>query len=91
MSDPLDKLHRNTKLSKEALLAYVQLCNAVVDAVKEAGPQGAPAGPMYAAFMSVGMSLEQFERMMDLLVKSGRLRKSGHLYFYVDTIQETPR
>jgi hypothetical protein len=53
------------------------------------GPQGAPAGPMYAAFMSQGMTLEQFERMMDAIVKSGRLRKQGHLYFYVDVTQET--
>lgn len=80
----LDNLHGRSKLTKEALIAFVELCNAVVDAVKEAGPQGAPAGPMYAAFMSVGMSLEQFERMMAALVKSGRLRKSGDLYFYVE-------
>jgi hypothetical protein len=84
-----DDLHNRSKLTKEALLAFVQLCDAVVDAVKEAGPQGAPAGPMYAAFMSVGMSLEQFERMMDVLVKAGRLRKQGHLYFYAEPQPET--
>lgn len=86
----LDKLHQYSKLTKEALIAFVELCNAVVDAVKEAGPQGAPAGPMYAAFMSVGMNLEQFERMMAALVKSGRLRKSGDLYFYIPQPGDKP-
>lgn len=89
MSNPLDKLHTSSKLTKEALIAFIELCDAVVDAVKEAGPQGAPAGPMYAAFMSYGMSLEQFQRMMDMLVNAGRLRKQGHLYFYVEQPQET--
>lgn len=84
MSNPLDKLHAQSKLNKEALMAFIQLCDAVCDAVKEAGAQGAPAGPMYAAFMSYGMSLEQFERMMNVLVSAGRLRKSGNLYFYVE-------
>lgn len=80
----LDDLHNKSRITKEALLAYVELCNAVVAAVKDAGPGGAPAGPLYAVMMSTGMRLEQFERMMDLIVQSGRLRKSGHLYFYVE-------
>lgn len=80
----MSDLHNRSKLTKEALIAYMELCLAVIDAVKEAGPQGAPAGPMYAAFMSAGMSLEQFQRMMDGIVRSGRLRKSGDLYFYVE-------
>lgn len=78
----------STRVTANDLLAFVQLCEAVIDAVKEMGPQGAPAGPLYAAVMTVGMSLEQFERLMDTIVRSGRLRKSGHLYFYVDVTQE---
>jgi hypothetical protein len=85
----LDDLHNKSRITKEALVAFLQLVEVVIDRVKDAGPQGAPAGPLYATLMSAGMTLQQFEQMMDAIVKSGRLRKSGHLYFYVDVTQET--
>lgn len=64
-------------------MALAALCNAFLESVKEAGPQGAPAGPLYAAAMTHGLSLEHFEAIMGALVKAGKLRKSGHLYFAV--------
>lgn len=79
----MSDLHDQSKLRKESLIALVQLCNAIVDAVKEAGPQGAPAGPLYAALMTAGCTLEHFEYLMGVLVSAGRLRKSGDLYFFV--------
>lgn len=64
----------------------IELVNdVVVDTVKEAGPTGAPAGPMYLAFAQAGWSLEAFERMMTALVESGRLTKRGHCYFAAPT------
>jgi hypothetical protein len=63
----------------------VRLLCAVADAleqtVKEAGPDGAPAGPLYLACMEHGCTLGQFEGIMGALVDAGRLRKQGHLYF----------
>lgn len=67
-----------TAAQREALLAIVDV---TVEAVRAAGPTGAPAGPMYAAMMAHGCTLTQFEGLMSALVRSGRLRQSGNLYF----------
>lgn len=60
---------------------------AIVETVKEAGTQGTPAGPLYAALMTTGMSLEQFEHIMSALVAGKMLRKSGQLYYYIGGAQ----
>jgi hypothetical protein len=54
----------------------------ILDAVKEGGNRGAPGGVLYAALIG-RISLQQFEQMMAALVKMGKLRKSGDLYFWV--------
>ena len=63
--------------------ALKEICDALVDLVKAAGPLGAPAGHLYATLMALGCSLEQFESLMGALVKVGKLRKRGNLYFAV--------
>ena len=55
---------------------------AILDAVKEAGSTGAPGGVLYAALLD-RMSLHQFEQIMSALVKAGKLRREGDLYFWV--------
>ena len=67
----------------EQAKALRMICDAVIDSVKAAGPLGAPAGTLYAALMTHGASLEQFESLMAGLVKIGKLTKQGHLYFAV--------
>jgi hypothetical protein len=62
----------------QALKAIVE---SVVEAVKAAGPSGAPGGILYAALMAHGASQSQFESLMAGLVKAGKLTKQGHLYF----------
>ena len=57
------------------------VCDAVIGAVEAAGPLGCPAGTLYAALMTQGATLEQFENLMSGLVGIGKLRKSGNLYF----------
>jgi hypothetical protein len=60
-----------------------KVATAIVETVKETGTQGAPGGPLYAALMTTGMTLEQFEGIMNGLVTAKMLRKSGQLYYYV--------
>jgi hypothetical protein len=66
---------------RDQLITVQRVAEAIIETVNEC-PQGAPAGPMYAAMMQF-MSLDTFEQMMRLLVEAGRVRKQGHLYFPV--------
>jgi hypothetical protein len=70
----------------EQAKALRMICDAVVDSVKAAGPLGAPAGTLYAALMTHGATLSQFESLMGGLVRAGKLRKQGDLYFAGETI-----
>lgn len=67
----------DTQKKYEALKA---VADAIIDTVRAAGPQGVPAGHMYAVFMNIGWSLEQFEQIMSGLVLAGKLRKDGLIY-----------
>jgi hypothetical protein len=53
----------------------------IVEAVAESGKLGAPGGPIYAALMPMGITLEQYEGIMAGLVTARKLRKQGQLYF----------
>jgi len=65
----------------ESFRAIAELCIAIIDAVKAGGNQGTPGGHLYATMMASGCSLEQFEKIMGLCVQSGKIRKSGDLYY----------
>lgn len=66
-----------TERQKQAITAIsMAICEAVAEM-----PDGLPAGPLYAALMTTGITLEQFEIIMDTLVSIGKVRKSGHQYF----------
>lgn len=67
-------------MTNEQKTAINQLARAVLGVVKDAGPLGAPAGPMYAAFMHHGVSLAQFEAFMAALVRTGKITKHGDCY-----------
>ena len=54
----------------KALLAKV--IEAVLSAVEAAGPAGAPGGPLYAALMTQGCTMEQYTVLMDLLSDEAR-------------------
>lgn len=57
------------------------LCEAIIETVKAAGPNGEPAGPLYAALSSVGCSLSDFREIISALCIAGKLRQSGNLLF----------
>jgi len=68
-----------TKL--EAQRALLAIANAIIEAVKEVEPDGAPATSLYMACMEFGATLAQFQQLMDALVEAGRLRQEGSLYY----------
>ncbi len=55
------------------------LCDAIIEAVKIAGPLGAPGGIMYAALMNV-VTLDQFEQICGTLCRLGKIEKRGECY-----------
>ena len=61
---------------KEATVWMV--IDATNTAIKEAGKQGIPSGHLYAMVMDI-MNLETFNSIIDLLIKSGKVTKTGYL------------
>ena len=59
------------------------VANAIIKAVAEAGPTGTPGGVIYAALMTHGCTLAQYEALMGTLVKLNKIRKRGECYFSV--------
>jgi len=58
--------------------AIVQLVNAIAEAIAEAGSRGIPSGHLYAALMGK-MTLAQFEALISLAVKAGKVKREGFL------------
>jgi len=73
----MNEISRETKVN-----VLRALLGAMLDTVKEMGAQGAPAGVMYAAVCG-RMSLAQFQAVMGALESAGKVRKSGHVYYFV--------
>ena len=73
----------NDKATKVEMLH--KLLIALLETVNEAGPNGAPCGPMYAAFMHAipQMTAEQFNQLVSVLVQAGKVRRSGHVLYAV--------
>ncbi len=61
--------------------AVLAVLNAIVESVAEAGSQGAPGGTLYAALMMLGVTFDQFNTIMNVLVDNGKLTKKGQLYY----------
>jgi len=54
------------------------VCGAVLEAIKEAGPQGLPSGHLYAALCGK-LSLENYQAIIEILTRLGKIRNSNHL------------
>jgi hypothetical protein len=67
-------------MTQEQINAVRSVANLFVDAVRAAGPLGAPGGHLYAATMG-SLTLSQFEAIMGGLVRAGRLTKRDECYF----------
>jgi hypothetical protein len=67
-------------MTAEQIKALRALADAVIEAVRAAGPLGAPRGTLYAALMQCGCTLSQFEQIMSGLCLAGKLVKRGQCY-----------
>ena len=67
--------------------AAMAMTAAVTETIRECGADGAPGGVLYAALMA-NVTLEGFERMMELIVRTGLVRKSGQCYYWVEPAEE---
>jgi len=67
-------------MTSSQIAAIRAIADAIVDAVKAAGPTGAPGGVLYAALMAQGCTYNQFTSLMSALVSAGKLTKDGHVY-----------
>lgn len=74
-----------TTLTQAQAAALRAIVDAVVDAVRAAGPLGAPGGHLYAALMAQGCTLSQFESLMGALVRTGKVTRRGECYHVVQS------
>jgi hypothetical protein len=66
--------------------AVVSMVVALGETIKEAGSDGVPEGVLYAALMTRGVSLESFNRMVNLLIKAGVVKRSNHLLTWIGPV-----
>lgn len=69
----------------EKMEATRQVLDALLKAIAGAGDDGVPGGTLYAALMAQGCDLRTFERLMGILVESGRVHKTGQHYHAAPT------
>jgi hypothetical protein len=70
-----------TPQQQDAIRKLQTVSRIIIDAVEQAGSLGYPGGQLYAALMTLGCTIQQFDAIMDALVHCGKLRKAGHCYF----------
>jgi hypothetical protein len=63
--------------SNASVQAAMAITIAVTETIREAGPLGAPCGMIYAALMSQGCSMEQYERIERAIVNTGLVVKKS--------------
>ena len=65
----------------DSLKAVQMIAGAIEETVAETGSLGASGRMLYPALASYGISLEQFEIMMTVMVRIGRVSQEGFRYF----------
>ena len=67
--------------NKRAMDILHLVAQAVLGTIEEAGPAGAPEGPLYMALMGRGCSLETFQAIMGGLEDAGKIKRLGHVAY----------
>ncbi len=70
-----------SNVTKEQVMAGMQLVLVVADSVRELG--NAPTGAIYAA-LSDRIDYAGFERIIGILVNTGVIRKNGNLLVWIE-------
>jgi len=63
-------------------VALIATMNAIEEAIKESGPEGIPSGHLYNTLMG-HINLDQYNQIIGLLKKIGRVKESFNLLTYV--------
>jgi hypothetical protein len=71
-------------LAKRVLMQYV---GALLETIKESGAQGAPLGPMYMAFQTVGMGYDTFMQIIDALEDAGQIRRTSEVAYFIGDLR----
>lgn len=73
-------------MNQQQAKALQAIARAIIEAVDAAGTTGAPGGTLYAALMTNGCTLEQFQQIMRGLVQAGMLTVTlaGNVYNVTD-------
>ena len=71
-------------LSDQQREALRLVIDAILDAIRAAGPHGAPGGVLYAALMGQGCTLAQYDGLMRALIRNGQVRREGDMYFIAE-------
>ena len=64
-----------TEMAKIRAKAAIELVQSVADAIRDAGH--IPAGTLYAGLMMQGCTMQQYEQIEGLLLRSGVVRKTN--------------
>ena len=63
--------------------AVLEVLKAILGTIIDMGPQGCPEGPLYAGLMTAGCSLGQFQSITGILIRTGKVRREGHVLYAV--------
>lgn len=72
-------------LTREQSIALKLIVGATIAAIKAAGPQGAPAGVLFAAMQRHGANKTHFDSLMEGLVRAGAIERNGLCYRVKET------
>ena len=61
--------------TKEQIKAFLGLIETIREMIEVSGPQGIPAGHLYAMVMPHNISLEMFEKCVGILVEAKRVTR----------------
>lgn len=73
----------NRPITREDVANAIQLVKAVADTIREAGEQGCPSGPLYAALNSKGIGIDNYNRIIATLKGAGVVEEKNHLLRWI--------
>ena len=73
-------MRANTETSRPDYNAALQIVKAVCETIREAG--SIPSGTLYAALMTQGCTLQQYEYLTDTIKRAGVVREENHVLIW---------